>query len=218
METGQGLASRHTTARKRHAHCDLRSRGCEASCKRNRVRFRHSGPSQCCENLQPPPNPAATCVRALKTASGGDTALPRASTATHRWKFCAFATRSPTCLRSTSRCASAWRGFQICSTRHYARIRKVDRLNDEHGTVVLMSDGAAGVRLIEILTEVERAGRVLDLNAALYLVRQLISAISALHQHARVAHGAIAPERLFVTPRGRVCSLSSTCWARRSSN
>ena len=86
----------------------------------------------------------------------------------------------------------------------YARIKKVDRLNDERGTVVLMSDGAAGVRLIEILADIERTGRVLDLNAALYLVRQVVSAIGALHQHARVAHGAIAAERLYVTPRGKL--------------
>ena len=86
----------------------------------------------------------------------------------------------------------------------FTRIRKVDRLNDDHGTVVLMSDGAAGIRLIDVLSEVERSGRVLDLNAALSVVRQLISAISALHRHARVAHGAIAAERLYLTPRGRV--------------
>ena len=86
----------------------------------------------------------------------------------------------------------------------YARIRKVDRLNDERGTVVLMSDGVAGVRLIEILTDLENTGRVLDLNAALHLVGQLVSAIKVLHQHARVAHGAIASERLFVTPAGRL--------------
>lgn len=86
----------------------------------------------------------------------------------------------------------------------FARIRKVDRLNDERGTVVLMSDGVAGDRLFDILTDVERKGHVLDLNAALYLVRQILSAIGALHQHARVAHGAIAPERLFITPRGRL--------------
>ena len=86
----------------------------------------------------------------------------------------------------------------------FSRIRKVDRLNDERGTVVLMSDGVAGVRLIEILTDAERTGQTLDLNAALNLVQQLISGIAGLHQHARVAHGAIAPERLFVTPRGRL--------------
>jgi hypothetical protein len=88
---------------------------------------------------------------------------------------------------------------------YYARIRKVDRLNDERATVALMSDAAPGVRLIEILGEVERGGPALDLDAGLYLLRQLISAISVLHEHARVAHGAIAPERLFVTPLGRLC-------------
>ena len=87
---------------------------------------------------------------------------------------------------------------------YFARIRKVDRLNDERGTVALMSDGAPGDRLSDVLARVERGGLALDLNAALYLVRQLTSAILVLHKHANVAHGAIAPERLFITPRGRL--------------
>src|SRR5688572_14266382 len=86
----------------------------------------------------------------------------------------------------------------------FARIRKVDRLNDERGTVTLMGDGVAGERLIDVLMDVERTGRVLDVDSALSLVRQLLSAVAALHQHARVAHGAIAPERLFVTPHGHL--------------
>ena len=86
----------------------------------------------------------------------------------------------------------------------FVRLRKIDRLNDERGTVTLIADAAAGDRLIEILSEVERIGLVLDVNSALYLVRQLIAAIAALHQHVHVAHGAIAPERLFVTPQGRL--------------
>jgi serine/threonine protein kinase len=86
----------------------------------------------------------------------------------------------------------------------FVRIRKVDRLNDERGTVTLMADAAAGDRLIEILRDVERTGQLLDLRSALHLVRQLVSAIAALHQHVRVPHGALAPERLFVTPRGRL--------------
>ena len=87
---------------------------------------------------------------------------------------------------------------------YFARIRKVDRLKDERGTVALVSEGAPGVRLIEVLKRVERGGLTLDLGAALYLVRQLTSAIAVLQKHAKVAHGAIAPERLFVTPRGRL--------------
>ena len=95
----------------------------------------------------------------------------------------------------------------------FARIRKVDRLNDERGTVTLMGDGVAGVRLIDVLMDVEHTGRVLDVNSALYLVRQLLSAIAALHQHARVAHGALAPERLFVTPHGRLLIVEYTLGA-----
>ena len=100
----------------------------------------------------------------------------------------------------------------------FARIRKIDKLNDEHGTVALMSDGVAGDRLSRILTDVEGArGPVVDVSSALHLVRQLIAAVAALHQHTRVAHGAIALERLCVTPRGQLVS-SNTRWAPRSNN
>lgn len=95
----------------------------------------------------------------------------------------------------------------------FARIRKVDRLNDERGTVTLMADGVAGDRLIDVLMDVEHTGRILDVNSALYLVQQLLSAIAALHQHARVAHGALAPERLFVTPQGRLLIVEYTLGA-----
>ena len=86
----------------------------------------------------------------------------------------------------------------------FAHIRKVDRLNDERGTVVLMSDGVAGVRLIEILKDVERTGNGMELDEALHLVRQLVSAVAAFHRHAHTGHGAIAPERLFVAPDGQL--------------
>src|SRR5258706_14628737 len=51
---------------------------------------------------------------------------------------------------------------------YYARIRKVDRLSDERGTVALMSDGAPGVRLVEVLPAAEPGGPILDANPALY--------------------------------------------------
>jgi hypothetical protein len=86
----------------------------------------------------------------------------------------------------------------------FARIRKIDKLNDGTGTVTLMSDRAAGDRLSRMLAEAEGAGPVFDVSLALHLIRQLIAAVAALHQHTRVAHGAIALERLFVTPRGQL--------------
>lgn len=94
----------------------------------------------------------------------------------------------------------------LADFRHpsYARIRKVDRLSDERGTVAMTSYCAPGVRLSEILKAAERGDVVLDLNAALCLARQLASAMAVLHEQARVAHGAIAPERLIVTPDARL--------------
>lgn len=86
----------------------------------------------------------------------------------------------------------------------FARSRRIDKLNDEHGTVTLVSDGADGDRLIRILTDGDGAGPVIDVSSALHLIRQLIAAVAALHQHTRIAHGAIALERLFVTPRGQL--------------
>ncbi|HUP41091.1 MAG TPA: PEGA domain-containing protein [Vicinamibacterales bacterium] len=86
----------------------------------------------------------------------------------------------------------------------FARSRRIDKLNDEHGTVTLVSDGAEGDRLVRILTEGDGAGPVVDVSSALHLTRQLIAAVAALHQHTHIAHGAIALERLFVTPRGQL--------------
>ena len=86
----------------------------------------------------------------------------------------------------------------------YARVRKVDRLSDERGTVVLMSDCVPGTRLSELLAAADQGKALLTLDAGLCLVRQLIPAMTLLHRQGGVAHGAIAPERLFVTPQAKL--------------
>src|SRR6185295_16270272 len=83
----------------------------------------------------------------------------------------------------------------------YARVRKVDRLSDERGTVVLMSDCVPGTRLSELLAAADQGKALLTLDAGLCLVRQLIPAMTLLHRQGGVAHGAMALERLFVTPQ-----------------
>lgn len=95
---------------------------------------------------------------------------------------------------------------RLADFRHpfYARIRKVDRLSDDRGTVALISDCARGTRLVDILAAIEGGGPVLSIDAALSLVRQLVAAMMALHDTAHVAHGAIAPERLIVMPSARL--------------
>ncbi len=98
---------------------------------------------------------------------------------------------------------------RLANFRHayYGRVRRVDRVADPSGLAVVY-EHTPGARLSEILTVAEREGLPLDINAALFLIRQLVPAIAMLHQNARdVSHGAIAPERIVVTPHARLVVL-----------
>src|SRR5262249_7929874 len=96
---------------------------------------------------------------------------------------------------------------RLAGFRHgsYARVRSVDRLNDPGSTLAVVSEQVTGVRLSDVLAVVERKGLVLELNASLSLLRHLVPALATLHDYARdVAHGALSPERIIITPKGRV--------------
>ncbi|HXI29296.1 MAG TPA: PEGA domain-containing protein [Vicinamibacterales bacterium] len=87
----------------------------------------------------------------------------------------------------------------------FGGIRSVERLKSPPSALVLVSDVTAGVRLSELLTFAERADVPLDIDAALCLLRQIVPAVATLHEQAPdVAHGAIAPERIIVTPNARI--------------
>jgi hypothetical protein len=87
---------------------------------------------------------------------------------------------------------------------YYARVRKVERLSDRGGTLALVSECTHGVRLAEMLVTAEQRRVALDIDAGLCLVRQLAAALALLHDSTRVAHGAIGPERLVITPQARL--------------
>jgi serine/threonine protein kinase len=96
---------------------------------------------------------------------------------------------------------------RLANFRHasYARVRSVDRLNDPNSTLAIVSDHVTGVRLSEMLAAIDRKGLVLELGAALCLLRHLTPGVAALHEHARdIGHGALSAERVVVTPKGRV--------------
>jgi len=98
------------------------------------------------------------------------------------------------------------RTARLMNFRHayYARVRRVDRLHPD-GTLAIVSDHVEGTRLSEILRVAHARGLRLDTNAALCLIRQILQAVALLHDNARDAsHGAIAPERIVVTPHARV--------------
>jgi hypothetical protein len=99
---------------------------------------------------------------------------------------------------------------RLATFRHasFARVRAVERLTDRHATLAVVSEATTGIRLSDLLIQSAERRVNLDINSALCLIRQLVPAIAALHEHARdiqgFAHAAIGPERLVVTPNGRL--------------
>jgi hypothetical protein len=87
----------------------------------------------------------------------------------------------------------------------YGHVRSVERINGESPTLAVVSERIEGARLSHVLAVAEHHNIPFEIDAALCLIRQLVQAISLLHEHAPdVAHGAIAPERLIVTPHARL--------------
>ena len=96
---------------------------------------------------------------------------------------------------------------RLAAFRHtcYAHVRTVERLKDSGSTLALVSDATTGVRLSRLLEFAEQDNVTLDIDAALCLLRQLVPAVALLHEHAPdVCHGAIAAERVIVTPGAHV--------------
>ncbi len=96
---------------------------------------------------------------------------------------------------------------RLANFRHgyYARVRRVDRSHNHATGLSIVSDHVEGTRLSDILRVANERGLLLDINAAVCLIRQLVPAVALLHENARdVAHGLIAPERLLVTPHARL--------------
>src|SRR5438093_225576 len=105
---------------------------------------------------------------------------------------------------------------RLASFRHacYAGVRSVERLKNPPTSLVLVSDVTEGVRLSDLLVFAEQSTVPLDIDAALCLLRQIVPALAMLHEEAPdVAHGAIAPERIVVTPKARIVMVEHTLGA-----
>jgi hypothetical protein len=96
---------------------------------------------------------------------------------------------------------------RLASFRHpaFAVVRTVERLSDQARTLALISNTKPGARLSELLAIAARQEVVLDCDAALYLLGQLVDAMAVFHEQAPdVAHGTLGPERIVVAPEGGV--------------
>ena len=98
------------------------------------------------------------------------------------------------------------RAARLAGFRHesYGRVRSIE-LDRRTSALLVTSDYVAGVRLSTLLGETQKRALPLEFNAVRGLVRQLVSAAAALYSAAPdVGNGAIAPERLVLTPTGRL--------------
>ena len=97
--------------------------------------------------------------------------------------------------------AAALDGFE---TSWFAQFRTVQRIHQSRPTLFVVYDRVPGARLSTVL-DARRQSPALEVNATLYLIRQVVAAIALLHERLPgVTHGAIAAERVFVTPDARV--------------
>jgi hypothetical protein len=85
----------------------------------------------------------------------------------------------------------------------FARVRSVSTLEDAPGQLTVASALPAGERLSVLLDSARAAGRRPDHAAALWLMRQVLPALSALHAlGGTMAHGLVAPDRVVIGPGG----------------
>jgi hypothetical protein len=85
----------------------------------------------------------------------------------------------------------------------FAQVRTVQRIKQNNvSKLFVVYDRVPGTRLSTVLAGVKQP---LDVNATLCLIRQLVAAIALLHEKLpNVAHGAIAAERVIITPKARL--------------
>jgi hypothetical protein len=99
---------------------------------------------------------------------------------------------------------------RLAGFRHpyFAHVRTVERLSDTGRTLALISNAQTGVRISELLSVAAKHEIVLDIDAALCLIRQFVTAMATFHEQAPdAAHGALGPERVVVTPNARLVIL-----------
>lgn len=94
---------------------------------------------------------------------------------------------------------------RFATVRHasYVHLKRLDRPAADR--LLLVSESTAGWRLSHMLTASSVAGQPIDITVVIGLLRQLLPAVALFGRHNRdAAIGALAPERLIVTPQGRL--------------
>jgi hypothetical protein len=87
----------------------------------------------------------------------------------------------------------------------FARVRALTVLDQPNPQLALVSELTPGIRLSEVLRAAQHARVRADPGSAVWLLRQLLAALAALHEAGgRLSHGLLGPERVIVTENGEL--------------
>ena len=104
-----------------------------------------------------------------------------------------------TCLKARAEQLAAF------THRNAPRVRGISRLPAPDGRLAVVSDAPKGWRLSEVLQAAEHESQLIHTGTVLYILRQVASVVTALQAMSpEVAHGALGPERIVLSPGGRV--------------
>jgi hypothetical protein len=107
------------------------------------------------------------------------------------------------------------RAGRISTFRHdaFSRVRSVET-DRTSGTLMVISEHVRGARLSALLAAAEKRSVPIEMPAIASLTRQLVKATSAWRdQMPDVVHGAIGPDRIMITPDGRMVLVEHTLGA-----
>ena len=96
---------------------------------------------------------------------------------------------------------------RLADFRHaaYARVRQIDRPAGQNAALAIVSNYADGQRLSELLRSAQSNAVPIELIVGMCLLQQMVAAVAQLHAiGADLSHGALNPERIVVTPAGRI--------------
>jgi hypothetical protein len=89
----------------------------------------------------------------------------------------------------------------------YSRVRAIET-DRSTSNLLIISEHVRGARLSTLLSAAERRSVPIEIPAAACLIRQLVRAAAAWNERIPdVVHGAIGPERIMITPVGRLVIL-----------
>jgi len=96
---------------------------------------------------------------------------------------------------------------RLADFRHaaYARVRQIDRPAGQNAALAIVSNYADGQRLSELLRTAQSSAVPLELIVGMCILQQMVAAVAQLHAIGPdLGHGSLNPERVVVTPAGRV--------------